>query len=62
MALADGPGQLCELAIQHCIQACLTCWNHDFAGILLMEYCAGRDLRSALGLTAAGSNERLFGW
>ncbi|KAI7843034.1 hypothetical protein COHA_003366 [Chlorella ohadii] len=31
-------------------------------GILLMEYCAGRDLRSALGLTAADSNERIFGW
>ena len=32
------------------------------AGILLMEYCAGRDLRSALKLTVADSNERLFGW
>jgi serine/threonine protein kinase len=32
------------------------------AGILLMEYCAGRDLRAALGLTAADSTERLFGW
>lgn len=26
-----------------------------------MEYCAGRDLRSALGLTTA-AGERLFGW
>ncbi len=36
--------------------------NLSPAGILLMEYCAGRDLRSALGLTAADSNERIFGW
>ena len=38
------------------------CFQCAFAGILLMEYCAGRDLRSALGLTVADSNERLFGW
>lgn len=30
---------------------------------LLMEYCAGRDLHSALLLTAANSpGDRLFGW
>ncbi|KAL4855424.1 Mitogen-activated protein kinase kinase kinase 9 [Chlorella vulgaris] len=31
-------------------------------GVLLLEYAEGRDLHSALQLTAAGTNERLFGW
>ncbi|PSC73227.1 serine threonine-kinase [Micractinium conductrix] len=31
-------------------------------GLLLMEYCSGRDLHSALQLKAAGSDQRLFGW
>jgi len=31
-------------------------------GTLLLEFCEGRDLQTVLGLRAAGSNERLFGW
>lgn len=31
-------------------------------GIVVMELCEGRDLHSALQVTAAGSTERLFSW
>ncbi|KAL4419965.1 hypothetical protein ABPG75_007063 [Micractinium tetrahymenae] len=31
-------------------------------GIILMEYCSGRDLHSALQLRIAGTQRRLFGW
>ena len=31
-------------------------------GIVIMELCEGRDLHSALQVTASGSSERLFSW
>jgi serine/threonine protein kinase len=31
-------------------------------GVILMELCEGRDLQSALQLTATATRERLFGW
>ena len=31
-------------------------------GILLLEFCAGRDLQSALGVTRQNGRGRLFGW
>lgn len=31
-------------------------------GVLITEYCSGRDLHSALQLRKANSNNRLFGW
>lgn len=31
-------------------------------GILILEYCAGRDLQSALGVTRQSGRGRLFGW
>ena len=32
------------------------------SGLLITEYCAGRDLRSALQIKKAGTGTRLFGW
>ncbi|PRW57729.1 Serine threonine- kinase CTR1 [Chlorella sorokiniana] len=31
-------------------------------GVLLLEYCQGRDLHAALDVLALGTQERLFGW
>ncbi|KAL4420111.1 hypothetical protein ABPG77_000282, partial [Micractinium sp. CCAP 211/92] len=31
-------------------------------GIILMEYCSGRDLHSAMQLRISGTQRRLFGW
>lgn len=31
-------------------------------GLLVMEFCEGRDLHSVLDLRASGTGERLFGW
>lgn len=32
------------------------------SGVLLLEYCEGRDLHSALDVLASGTQDRLFGW
>ena len=32
------------------------------SGVLLLEYCEGRDLHAALDVLARGSQDRLFGW
>ena len=32
------------------------------SGVLLLEFCQGRDLHAALDLLALGTQERLFGW
>lgn len=31
-------------------------------GVLLLEYCEGRDLHAALDVLARGTQDRLFGW
>lgn len=46
-----------------CSLLCPVCRSLDGPrGIILAEYCEGRDLHSALQLQSAGGRDRVFGW